>query len=111
MTDVDLAGTSLRPQTAGPTTRARPTFSSGRKHAACLAARTTEATIKYDDMVSNRRSEDLRYGRLVAFTIKPLHLYGGDRKIDNRTNLTVGEVTSGTPPDPTFLQNSTADPS
>ncbi|RWW62347.1 hypothetical protein BHE74_00030512 [Ensete ventricosum] len=41
---------------------------SGRKHVARLAARTTEAAMKYDGMVSNMRSKDLRYGRLVAFT-------------------------------------------
>ncbi|RWW88976.1 hypothetical protein BHE74_00002139 [Ensete ventricosum] len=89
---------------------ARPTFPSSRKHAARFVARTTEAVTKYDDMVSNRRIKDLRYGRLVDFTIKaPAPLRRGGRKIDNRTNLTVGEVTSGTPPDPTFLQDSTAD--
>ncbi|RRT40169.1 hypothetical protein B296_00039026 [Ensete ventricosum] len=90
---------------------ARPTFPSGKKHVARLAARTTKVVTKYDGMVSNRHSEDLRYEHLVAFTIKAsAPLRRGDRKIDNRTNLIVGEVTSGTPPDLTFLQDSTANP-
>ncbi|RWW40607.1 hypothetical protein BHE74_00053968, partial [Ensete ventricosum] len=64
-------------------------------HEARYAARTTEAAMMYDSMVSNRRSKDLRYGYLVAFTIKaPAPLRRGDGKIYNRTNLTIGEVTS-----------------
>ncbi|RWW43620.1 hypothetical protein BHE74_00050692, partial [Ensete ventricosum] len=57
MTDVDLAATSLRPWTVGPTTR----------HAAHLTARTTEAATKYDDMVSRnevRRHADTETDRI-----------------------------------------------
>ncbi|RWW70886.1 hypothetical protein BHE74_00021413 [Ensete ventricosum] len=72
-----------------------------------------ETAMKYDDMVSNRHREDLRYGRLVAFTIKapaPLRREG-DQKEDSRTNLTVEEVMLGTTPDSIFLQEPPLDPS
>ncbi|RRT33008.1 hypothetical protein B296_00048422 [Ensete ventricosum] len=47
-------------------------FPSGREHAAHRTARTTEATMKYDGMVSNRRGKDLRYGCPVTITTKDL---------------------------------------
>ncbi|RWW65924.1 hypothetical protein BHE74_00026738 [Ensete ventricosum] len=65
---------------------ARSTFPSGKKHATRLATRTIEAATKYDGMVSNRCSKDLRYGRLVAFTIKapaPLRRGGSQNRQPN----------------------------
>ncbi|RRT47296.1 hypothetical protein B296_00053830 [Ensete ventricosum] len=60
-TDVDLAVTSPRPRTVGSKTDILPL-----QEARCLTARTTEGVTKYDSMVSNRHTEDLRYRRLVA---------------------------------------------
>ncbi|RWW35387.1 hypothetical protein BHE74_00059688 [Ensete ventricosum] len=42
------------------------------RHVVHLTARTTEATTKYDGMVSNKHSKDLRYGCPVTITIKAL---------------------------------------
>ncbi|RWW81451.1 hypothetical protein BHE74_00010137 [Ensete ventricosum] len=56
----------------------RPTFPSGRRHVVHLTARITEVATKYDDMVSNRHSKDLRYGCPITIAIKaPVPLRSG----------------------------------
>ncbi|RZR72323.1 hypothetical protein BHM03_00012465 [Ensete ventricosum] len=97
MTDVDLAATSPRPQTAGPSTWptrrvgagltqawkgqpsydrpdkgkvARLTSLSCREDDARLTARTTDGMVMCGDMVSNEEDKGLKYERPVIVTIK-----------------------------------------
>ncbi|RZS24611.1 hypothetical protein BHM03_00057697 [Ensete ventricosum] len=60
MANIDLAATSSRPRTTSPPM----------KYDVHLATRTTEGVVKYNDMISDWEGKDLRYERLVTFTIK-----------------------------------------
>ncbi|RWW07735.1 hypothetical protein GW17_00028862 [Ensete ventricosum] len=78
-----------------------------------FAAGTTNDEVRCGGTVSNKKDKGLMYERPANRCYKGpcASTEQGDRKFDNQTNLTVGEVTSGTPPDLTFLQDSAVNPS